>query len=84
MESRNKNIVQSLLSGVGVATLILLLGTVLDYVFMQTLSQYIIRNCSEDCYFRYFNAIFMVVAFLSIVGGVWAAMRTYKRSSEKE
>jgi hypothetical protein len=85
MESQNKtNIVQSVLSGVGAAILYLLLGTVLDYLLTQILSQYIVRDCSEDCYFRYFNAIFLVVAFLSIAGGLWAAMRTYKRSSQKQ
>jgi hypothetical protein len=85
MESQNKtNIVQSILAGVRAAILCLLLGTVLDYVLTQILSQYIIRDCSEDCYFRYFNAIFLVVAFLSIAGGLRAAMRTYKRSSQKQ
>jgi hypothetical protein len=85
MESQNKtNIVPSVLSGVGTAILYLLLGTVLDYVLTQILSQYIIRDCSEDCYFRYFNAIFIIVAFLSMAGGIRAAMRTHRRSSEKQ
>jgi hypothetical protein len=86
MESQNKtkNIVQSVFSGIGVVVLYLLLGTVLDYVLTQILSQYFIPDCSEDCYFKYFNAIFIVVAFLSVAGGIRAGMRTYKRSSEKQ
>ena len=86
MESQYKttNIVRSVLSGVGVAIFYLLVGMVLDYVLTQILSQYFIRDCSEDCYFRYFNGIFIVVAFLSVAGGVQAGMHTYKRSSEKQ
>ena len=86
MESQNKttNIVLSVLSGIGVAVLYLLLGTLLDYGLTQILSQYFIPDCSEDCYFRYFNAIFIVAAFLSVAGGIRAGMRTYKRSSEKQ
>jgi succinate dehydrogenase/fumarate reductase cytochrome b subunit len=86
MESRSKtkNIVQSVLSGIGVVILYLLLGTVLDYVLTQILSQYFIRDCSEDCYFRYFNVIFIGAAFLSVVGGVRMGLRAYKRSSETQ
>jgi hypothetical protein len=86
MESHNKtrNIVQSFFSGIGVLVLYLLLGTVLDYVLTQILSQYFIRDCSEDCYFGYFNVIFIVVAFLSVAGGVWTGVRAYKRSGEKQ
>jgi hypothetical protein len=86
MESRSKtkNIVQSVLSGIGVVILYLLLGTVLDYILTQILSQYFIRGCSEDCYFRYFNAIFIGVAFLSVVGAVRMGLRAYKRSSETQ
>ena len=86
MESQNNttNIVRAVLSGIGVAVLYLLLGTVLDYVLTQILSQYFIPDCSEDCYFRYFNAIFIVVAFLSVAGGVRAGMRAYKRSPDKQ
>ena len=85
MESQNKttNIVQSVLSGIGVAVLYLLLGTILDYVLTQILSQYFIPNCSEDCYFKYFNALFIAVALLSLAGGVRAGVRAYKRSTEK-
>ena len=86
MESQNKtkNIVRGVLSGIGVAILYLLLGTLLDYGLTQILSQYFIPDCSEDCYFRYFNAIFIVAAFLSVAGGIRAGMRTYKRSSGKK
>ena len=86
MESQNKTtkIVRGVLSGIVVAVLYLLLGTVLDYVLTQTLSQYFIPDCSEDCYFRYFNAIFIVVAFLSVAGGIRAGRHVYKRSAEKQ
>jgi hypothetical protein len=86
MESQNKtpNIVSGVLSGIGVTILCLLLGTGLDYIITQTLSQYFIPNCSEDCYFRYFNAIFIAVALLSVAGGIKAGIRTYKGSSEKQ
>ena len=86
MESQNKtkNIVLSILSGSGVVILYLLLGTLLDYGLTQLLSQYFIPNCSEDCYFRYFNAMFIVVVFLSVAGGIRAGMRAYKRSTEKQ
>jgi len=85
MESQNNttNMVRSVLSGVGVAILYLLVGTVLDYVLTQILSQYFIRDCSEGCYFGYFNVIFIVVALLS-VAGVWTGVRAYKRSGEKQ
>jgi hypothetical protein len=86
MESQNKtkNMVQSVISGIGVVSFYLLPGTVLDYVLTQILSQYFIADCSEDCYFSYFNAIFMVVAFLSLVGGIRAGLRTHKRLSAKQ
>ena len=86
MESQNKTtkIVRGVLSGIVVAVLYLLLGAVLDYGLTQILSQYFIPDCSEDCYFRYFNAIFIVVAFLSVAGGVRAGVRAYKRPTEKQ
>jgi succinate dehydrogenase/fumarate reductase cytochrome b subunit len=86
MESQNKttNIVQSIFSGIGVAVLYLLLGTILDYVLTQILSQYFILDCSEDCYFKYFNALFIVVALLSVAAGIRAGMSAYKRSAEKQ
>ena len=86
MESQNKtkNIVQSVFSGIGVVVLYLLLSTVLDYALTQVLSQYFIRGCSEDCYFKYFNAIFIIVAILSVIGGVRAGVHAHKRSAEKQ
>ena len=83
-QNKTKNMVLGILSGTATVILYLLLGTVLDYVLTQILSQYFIPDCSEDCYFRYFNAIFIVVAFLSVAGGVRAGMRVYKRSPEKQ
>jgi len=55
--------------------LYILLGTILDYAVTQILSEYFIPNCSEDCYFGYFNAIFLVVLAFSVVGGVQAGRR---------
>ena len=81
---KTKNIVRGVLSGIGMAVLYLLLGTLFDYVLTQILSQYFIPGCSEDCYFKYFNALFIVVALLSVTGGIRAGMRAYKRSSEKQ
>ena len=86
MESQNEttNIVQSIFSGIGVAVLYLLLGTILDYGLTQILSQYFIHDCSEDCYFKYFNALFIVVALLSVAGGIRAGISTYKKSAKKQ
>ncbi|MBC7877717.1 MAG: hypothetical protein H7Y59_11165 [Anaerolineales bacterium] len=78
METQNKNLVCSILSGVGITILSLLIGIVLDYGITQILSQYFIEGCSEDCYFQYFNSIFIVVAILSLVIGVLAGRRAYK------
>ena len=83
-QNKTKNMVEIILSGVGVVVLYLLLGTVLDYVLTQILSQYFSPDCSEDCYFGYFNAIFIVVALLSVAGGVLTPVHTYKRSTEKQ
>jgi hypothetical protein len=80
---KRKSIVQSSLSAIGFMVLYILLGTILDYAVTQILSEYFIPNCSEDCYFGYFNAIFLVVITLSVVGGARAGVRTYRRSSEK-
>ena len=77
-----KSIVQSSLSAIGFMVLYILLGTILDYAVTQILSEYFIPNCSEHCYFGYFNAIFLVVIALSVVGGAWAGVRTYRRSFE--
>ena len=82
--NKRKSIFQSSLSAFGFMILYILLGTILDYAVTQTLSEYFIPNCSEDCYFRYFNAIFLVVITLSVVGGAQAGVRTYRRSFEKQ
>ena len=85
METQGKNnmIVRSVLTGLGMAIVFLLIGTVLDYIVTQALSQFVIADCSEDCYFRYFNFIFIIVALLSFAGGIHSGIRTYKRLSEK-
>jgi len=84
METQNKQnaIVRSILTGLGVAVLYLLIGTVLDYIVTQVLSQFFIPNCSEDCYFRYFNSLFIVVVLLSMAGGIRSGFRRYKREVE--
>ena len=83
METKTRgNVIQGVLSGIGFAIIFLLLGLVLDYGITQILSQYFIADCSEDCYFQYFNAIFIGVAILSIGGGLLAGMRVYHRSSK--
>jgi hypothetical protein len=83
MESQNKGnaIVRSALSGIGIAVLFLLVGTVLDYLVTQVLSQFVIADCSEDCYFRLFNTIFTIVALISLAAGIRSGVRTYRRSS---
>ncbi len=82
--NKRKNIIQSSLSALGFTVLYILLGTILDYAVTQILSEYFIPNCSEDCYFGYFNAIFLVVITLSVVGGARAGVRSYKQSFEKQ
>ena len=82
--NKRKNIVQSSLSAIGFMVLYILLGTILDYAVTQILSQYFIPDCSEDCYFRYFKALFIVVALLSVAAGIRAGMSAYKRSAEKQ
>lgn len=84
MQNNGNHIARSVLSGIGIAVLYLLVGTVLDYIVTQILSQFFLSDCSEDCYFRYFNSIFVVVAVLSLAGGIRAGIRTYKRLSEKQ
>jgi len=81
MDSQNKvnAILRSVLTGTGVTLLILLIGTILDYVITQVVAQFFIPDCSEDCYFKVFNSIFVFVALLSAVGGVRAGLRSYKR-----
>ena len=74
-----QNLVRSILAGLGTTLLILLIGIPLDYSITQFLSQVLIEGCSEDCYFRIFNSIFVVMALLSIVLGLRAGVRSYKR-----
>lgn len=85
METQNNRnvILRSAFTGIGITLLYLLIGTVLDYIVTQVLSQFILANCSEDCYFRYFNTIFVVVALLSLAGGFRSGIRMYRRLSEK-
>ena len=84
METQSKGnvIVRSVLTGVGMTILFLLIGIVLDYLVTQGLSQFVIPNCSEDCYFRYFNIIFLIVALMSVAGGILNGIRMYRRLSE--
>lgn len=81
MESQAKAsaIIRSILTGFGVTVLFLLIGTVLDYIVTQLLSQFIISNCSEDCYFRLFNTFFTIVALVSIAAGIRSGLITYRR-----
>jgi hypothetical protein len=84
METRNRtHVLQSFFSGVKVAVLYLLIGMVLDYLLTQAISQYFVVDCSEDCYFRYFNSIFVVVVLVGVAGGVRSGFRTYHRLSQK-
>ena len=63
---------------------VLLLGVVMDYGITQLLSQFVIPNCSEDCYFTYFNAIFVLVVIASLAGGIRAGVRAYQRPAQKQ
>ena len=82
-QSVAKSLTLSMIAGLGVAILSLVVGTILDYIVVQVLSQYFISGCSEDCYFAYFNSIFYVVAFLSLVAGILAGRKTYTRFSQR-
>jgi hypothetical protein len=84
METKTKQniLIRSVLTGIGFTILFLLIGIVLDYLVTQLLSQFVLTDCSEDCYFRYFNIIFAIVALLSVAGGILSGIRAYKRSSE--
>jgi hypothetical protein len=86
MDTQNKGtiLIRSVLVGIGMTVLYLLIGTVLDYFITQGLSQFILTDCSEDCYFQYFNTIFAVVTLLSIVGGIRSGIQTYNRLSEND
>lgn len=81
-QTKGNVILRSVLTGIGMTILYLVIGTALDYIVTQVLSQFFITDCSEDCYFRYFNAIFIVVVLVSIAGGIRSGVRTYKRLSE--
>ncbi len=78
-----QNIARSIITGLAITVLYLIIGTVLDYGITQVVSQFFLTGCSEDCYFRIFNSIFVVVVILSVLGGAYAGWRSYKRSSEK-
>jgi hypothetical protein len=81
-QSGTKNMIQSIFSGIKVSVLYLLIGMVLDYLITQALSQFVIANCSEDCYFRYFNSIFVLVVLLSLAGGIRSGLRSYNRQPD--
>jgi hypothetical protein len=85
MESQNKMnaVFRGVLSGTGIALLLLLIGTFADYILTQAISQFFIADCSEDCYFRIFNSIFALVVLISIAGGARTGMCTYRRLAEK-
>jgi len=86
METKSKRniLIRSGLVGIGMTVLYLLIGAVLDYIVTQLLSQFVVANCSEDCYFRYFNTIFILVALLSVAGGLRSGIRAYRRLSENQ
>lgn len=85
MEAKQINIImRSVLMGIGVTIVYLAIGLALDYIITQLLSQFILSDCPEDCYFRYFNIIFAVLAVFSMMGGIRSGTRTYKRLSEKQ
>jgi hypothetical protein len=83
VKMNTQNLIRSIISGLAIAVLYLIIGTVLDYGITQVVSQFFLTGCSEDCYFRIFNSIFVVAAILSVIGGVYAGLRSYKRSSQK-
>jgi hypothetical protein len=76
---KTPNIVRSVIWGLAVGIFYLVIGTVLDYIATQTVSQFFLTNCSEDCYFKIFNFIFVLVAVLSIAGGLLRGISVYKR-----
>ena len=81
--NKTKKIASSVLAGIGVTILSLLVGTILDYIIVQILSQFFLADCSEDCYFSYFNFIFVLVALFSVVLGIRSGLRNYRHISEK-
>lgn len=85
METKQLNmVVRSVLVGIVVTIIYLAIGLLLDYIITQLLSQFVLSNCSEDCYFRYFNIIFAVMAVFSLMGGIRSGMRSYKRLAENK
>jgi hypothetical protein len=78
-----QNIVRSVIRGFGVGVFCLLTGLMMDYLITQMVSQFFLTNCSEDCYFKIFNFLFVVFALLSIVFGLRAGARSYTRFAEK-
>ena len=82
-KDKGSALMRSLLTGIGITVLYLLIGTVLDYIVTQVLSQSFIANCSEGCYFRVFDAIFILVVSISVAGGIRSGVRAYKRRSER-
>lgn len=72
---------RSIITGIGTLVICLVLGTVLDYAITQVLSQFILSDCSEDCYFRIFNSVFVVVVLLSLGAGAFYGYRIYRRLS---
>jgi hypothetical protein len=80
---KTRIITLSVLSGIGITVLSLLISILLDYIVVQVLSQFFLADCSEDCYFAYFNAIFYIVALLSLVVGFVGGRRTYRRLVER-
>jgi hypothetical protein len=83
MPTKGNSIVRSTLTGFGTTILFLLSGTILDYFVTQALSQFLLVDCSEDCYFRYFNLIFLIVVLTSIAMGIRSGVRKYRRFLEK-
>lgn len=81
-QDKTKYLFRSILGGIGMTVVYLLAGLVLDYAVTQLLSQFVIADCSEDCYFRYFNLIFIFVVVFSVIGGIYSGYRIYKRLSE--
>lgn len=74
-----QNLIRSILIGLGTAIGCIFVGILLDYSITQLLSQFLLTACSEDCYFRIFNVLFVIIAFLSLVLGLRAGIRSYKR-----
>ena len=80
-QNKTYRIIRSMAVGLGTVLLCLTLGLVLDYGITQILSQYFLQSCSEDCYFILFNRIFVGIAILSVLSGMWRGLRTFKQLS---